>query len=333
MSRLSKRSLLRVVENAIHASGWNYIHLTSSGFHPASYQIYRHGQSHRVRVYIWNLTPGGRNRPEDEWRIQMTGVKSLKPEIEGKTVVLGWQKESGVFAGFDFERHQSGFGASPSVQLREAAIHEAALKRFATHNKGNGELAIAFLPELFASYVENLEPLHQCGKIAREVDVLNEIGQGTGGVIDQAIEFQVDESRRYAVLAVKRALRKLDFRARVLTAYSNTCAMCGVQLQLLDGAHILPAAHPDSTDETHNGIALCALHHRAFDRALVTFDVSFRIHLNQARIKTLEETLQAAGLTRFKAALRPILSVPPDKRDWPAERFVKRANTLRGWDL
>lgn len=333
MTRLSKRSLLRVVENAIHASGWNYIHLTSSEAHPARYQIYRHDQSHQVRIYIWNLTRGGQNRPPDEWRIQMTGVTSLEPEIGGKTVVLGWQDKSGVFAGFDFERHQSGFGASPSVQLREAAIHEAVLNRFALHSKGNGELAIAFLPEFFASYVENLEPLHQCGKIAREVDVLNEIGQATGGVIDQAVEFQVDESRRYAVLAARRALRELDFRARVLTAYSNTCAMCGVQLQLLDGAHILPAAHPDSTDGTENGIALCALHHRAFDRALVTFDVSFRIHVNRVRIKTLKESRLDSGLARFKSALRPILSVPPDKRDRPAERFVKRANTLRGWDL
>lgn len=333
MTRLNKRSLLRVVENAIHASGWNYIHLTPSGVHPASYQIYRHDQSHRVRIYIWNLTPGGRNRPTDEWRIQMTGVASLEPEIGGKTVVLGWQDESGVFAGFDFERHRAGFGASPSVQLREAALHAAALNRFAPHNKGNGELAIAFLPEFFACYVENLEPLHQCGKIAREVDVLNEIGQGTGGVIDQAVELEVDEPRRYAVLAARRVLRELDFRARVLTAYSDRCAMCGVQLQLLDGAHILPAVHPDSTDGTDNGIALCALHHRAFDRALVTFDVGFRIRVNQARIKTLKLNRRAAGLARFKSTLRPILSVPADKRDRPAERFVKQANALRGWDL
>ena len=30
---------------------------------------------------------------------------------------------------------------------------------------------------------------------------------------------------------------------------TDSGAMCGIQLKLLDGAHILPAKHPDSTDQ------------------------------------------------------------------------------------
>ena len=107
--------------------------------------------------------------------------------------------------------------------------------------------------------------------------------------------------------------------------------MCGIQLRLLDAAHILPAAHPDSTDGTDNGVALCALHHRAFDRTLVTFDAQFRTHVNETALTRLQQENQTAGLAEFRRALRPILALPPARRDRPASRFVDRANELRGW--
>ena len=80
MTRLSKSQLLHVVGDAIRESGWNFLYLTSQGNHPARYQIYRNGRTYRIRVYIWNLTPGGRNRPADEWRIQVTGLARFEPE-------------------------------------------------------------------------------------------------------------------------------------------------------------------------------------------------------------------------------------------------------------
>ena len=109
--------------------------------------------------------------------------------------------------------------------------------------------------------------------------------------------------------------------------------MCGIQLRLLDGAHILPAAHPDSTDGTDNGVALCALHHRAFDRAFITFDQEFRIHVNENMTNELQAANLGDGLEAFKDALRPELALPPDKRDRPARRFIEKANELRGWPL
>ena len=47
----------------------------------------------------------------------------------------------------------------------------------------------------------------------------------------------------------------------------------------------------------------------------------------------LKVTKHAGGLDAFKNALRPVLALPPDKRDRPARRFVDAANELRGWSL
>lgn len=333
MARLTKSQLLHVVENAIRESGWNFLYLTPTGEHPARYQIYRGDSGYRARVYIWNLTHGGQNRPADEWRIQVTGLDRFAPEIGGKTIILGWWDEVGVFAGFDYTRHAGELGASPSIQLREAALHKAVTRGFAPHNKGNGELAIAFRPDFLGTYVENLESLHQCGQADQEIEVLRQIGEDPDEVRDEEIEREVAGPRRYAVISAKRALREIDFRDRVLTAYGHRCAMCGVQLRLLDGAHILPAAHPDSTDGTDNGVALCALHHRAYDRAFVTFDPDYRVHVNERMAEELRAADRGGGLDKFKQALRPIMALPPDNRDRPAGPLVEAANELRGWAL
>ena len=333
MARLLKSQLFHVVENAIRESGWNFLYLPSPspGGHPARYQIYRNDRSYQIRVYIWNLTHGGRTRPVDEWRIQVTGVTRFETEPDGKTLILGWWDDVGVFAGFDYARHQGRLGASPSIQLRVDALRDAVRDGFAPHNKGNRELVIAFRPDFLGTYIESLEFLHECGQVDQEIDVLNQIGKAPEKVKDEQIEQVVAKKRRYAIVSTKRALRAINFRDRVLTAYRHRCAMCGVQLRLLDAAHILPVARPDSTDGTDNGVALCTLHHRAYDRAFVVFGLNYQIHVNENMAKELKATDHGAGMKRFKRFLRPMLILPPDKRDRPAEPFVKAANKLRGW--
>ncbi len=333
MARLSKLQLFNVFEEAIHESEWEFFHLSQPEDHPARYQVCRDRRSHRVCVYIWNLTPGGRNRPRDEWRIQITGVNRFLPEPGGKTLILGWQQGLSVFAGFDLARHRAGLGLSPSIQLRENVLHQAVKDGFALHNKGNQELAIAFRPDFLVSYIENLESLHECGQVAAEIEMLNQIARSPAGVEDEEVEKEIAEPRRHALISTKRALREVDFRRRVLLAYCQRCAMCGVQLRLLDGAHILPVAHPDSTDGTDNGVALCASHHRAFDRAFVTFDPHFSIHVNPNKVKEFKAGNLAGGLNEFKSALRSSLILPRHRRDRPAKGFVEKANAARGWTL
>ncbi len=192
-------------------------------------------------------------------------------------------------------------------------------------------MAIAFRPDFLGTYIQNLEPLHACGRIPSEIDVLNEIAKDPASVGESKIEGEVAAPRQFAVVTTTRALRDLNFRDRVLTAYGHRCAMCGVQLKLLDAAHVLPAVHPHSTDETCNGVALCALHHRAYDKAFVTFDERFQIRHNTRIAADLKISGHDGGLASFTKALRSLLILPPAAYDRPAAAFVKEANSLRGW--
>ncbi|OKL43291.1 hypothetical protein A3843_14340 [Pseudovibrio exalbescens] len=305
--------------------------------HPAVYQLVNYVNSFRLRVYIWNLTFGGRIQLPDEWRIQVTGLPVVRggqqfvPDIGGKTVILGWCEELEVFAAYDIRKHLGILGGSPSIQIRQPALEKARINGLASHFKGEEEVAFAIKPSYMAAYLENMEDLHACGSSEEALRILDEICKDPNKVNEKDIQDHVPELRRWAVVSTKKALRDANFKDRVLTAYSQTCAMCGVQLRLIDAAHLLPAAHPESTDETSNGIALCALHHRAFDSALVTFDVDYRIHRNLSKERELANSGLDVGLAGFSEKLLPQINLPQNLKDRPSSKYLEKVNAMRGW--
>lgn len=333
MARLLKPDLLRAVENGFRAGGWTVLYLTRPHDHPARYRISKDNISATVRVYVWNITHGGGQRSASEHRIQITSLNGprLLPETQGKTLILGYWADQEVFAGFDYAFHSGLLGGSPSLQIGESALLAAHQRRFAMHEKENGELAIAFTPDFVGTYVENLTELHATGHVPAEVGLLIRMANNPDLVPEPEIISTVAAQRQFAVTQTRRALRALDFKKRVLSAYSHACAMCGMQLQLLDGAHILPVSEPGSTDETANGVALCALHHRAYDRGLVTFDQRYRVQVNNQHLEDLRAAGHDAKLGEFRESLRRAICVPADPGDRPNPQYVDQANKLRRW--
>ena len=69
--------------------------------------------------------------------------------------------------------------------------------------------------------------------------------------------------------------RDPNFRPSVLRAYENRCAVCGFDVRLRDHPIALEAAHirwhmSGGPDKEENGLALCVLHHKLFDRGAFT---------------------------------------------------------------
>jgi putative restriction endonuclease len=333
MAGLRKSELFDQVEEGFRLGGWKVLYLSGHNRNPTEYVIFQSDQRYRVKVYIWTVTPGGKSRPVDEFRIQPTATKQFIPEVGGKTLILGWWPQADVFAGFDLRRHSGPLGSSPSFQIGESALRHAAVSGFAPYKKASGELAVAFQPDFLGTYVQYLEEIHDSGAVPKEISLLEKLGSAPENVEDKEISKKVAKKRRFAFSQTRRALRDINFSKRVFTAYGHRCAMCGIQLRLLEGAHIVPVAERDSTDETSNGIALCALHHKAYDDSLVTFDEKYRVHLNNNRIKELKKSSRDEGLPAFRKALRTIIYLPPDQRDRPDPDYVEQANDLRGWTL
>lgn len=329
-SRHRKYDLLEIIIQGIRDDGWSIIYLSDPKFHPFRLKIYRNDESHNIRIYVWNLTHGGgAQRPADEYRIQITGVDRFEQETDGKTLILGWWREGEVFAGFDFNKHSGALGFSPSIQIREEALRKAHIKGVAPWEKDNHEIAIAFRPDFIGEYVRNLEPLHSFGESDTDLEVLEEVTDDPDEVNDTEIS-AVTAERQTAVISVKKKIRDNSFKSRILTSYSNKCAFCGLQLKLIDAAHIVPVQH-NGTDETSNGIALCALHHRAFDRNLVTLNGDYQVIYNPSQFDKLREIGLDGGADKFVDDLRAVIHLPPTISDRPHVDYIQTANQIRGW--
>lgn len=79
-----------------------------------------------------------------------------------------------------------------------------------------------------------------------------------------------EADRRYAERLTKTRVHQPLFRAQVLTAYDQCCAVCRLKyVALLDAAHILRDGHPRGDAVVENGLSLCKIHHAAFDENLI----------------------------------------------------------------
>jgi putative restriction endonuclease len=76
--------------------------------------------------------------------------------------------------------------------------------------------------------------------------------------------------RSYQLRLTLQRVNQAEFRQRVLRAYRLACTVCQLHhAELLDAAHILPDGHPLGEPIVPNGLALCKLHHAAFDANIV----------------------------------------------------------------
>lgn len=93
--------------------------------------------------------------------------------------------------------------------------------------------------------------------------------------------------RQYAVAEVRRRLHQPLFRERVLSAYGGACALCRLRhAPLLEAAHIKRDAD-GGEPVVPNGVAMCAIHHRAFDAQMLGIRPD---HIVEIRQDILSET-------------------------------------------
>jgi putative restriction endonuclease len=139
--------------------------------------------------------------------------------------------------------------------------------------------------------------------------------------------------RRRSVRTYNQLRREASFAARVLSVYGNRCAICGVQLRLLDAAHIVPVGLPGSTDETKNGIALCPTHHRSFDRGLIGITPEYRIELNGPKLAEMRRLGLIDGLEEFKTWSRvgDRIHLPDLATLRPDPEYLRRGLRTRGF--
>lgn len=120
-------------------------------------------------------------------------------------------------------------------------------------------------------------------------------------------------------------------RERVLTAYEYRCAFCGYDGRLGQVAVGLEAAHVrwwafDGPDDVDNGLCLCSLHHKLFDKGVLGVGEGHRVLVSQHFVG--HGTAARAQVTDLSG--RPLLGPQPgtapiaaSHRAWHTEQVFR----------
>jgi putative restriction endonuclease len=133
--------------------------------------------------------------------------------------------------------------------------------------------------------------------------------------------------RRYAERVVWQRLHQPLFRERVLLAYENRCALCRLRhRELLDAAHILGDAE-GGEPVVPNGIAMCKIHHAAFENQLFGVRPDYRVHVSSTVLAerdgpTLLHALQEIHGTRLELPRSRAARPDPDRLEERYEDFL-----------
>lgn len=143
------------------------------------------------------------------------------------------------------------------------------------------------------------------------------------GELCEAVGLALEEAETGTVSAARRR-RDRRMRDLVLTAYEYQCAFCGYDGRIgavpvgLEAAHVRWWAF-DGPDDVENGLCLCSLHHKLFDKGVLGLGESHRILVSQSFVghstAAREHVVALAGrpLTGPQPGVRPVAAA---HRSW-----------------
>ena len=106
--------------------------------------------------------------------------------------------------------------------------------------------------------------------------------------LDESLRFLPDpghlteDQRRYVERVVRQRMHQPEFRSRVLGAYELKCAVCDLKkTPLLDAAHITADSAAEGLPVVTNGLALCKIHHAAYDENILGISPDYVVHINE----------------------------------------------------
>jgi len=127
--------------------------------------------------------------------------------------------------------------------------------------------------------------------------------------------------RNYVTRVTLQRLHQETFRQRVLRAYRERCAICRLKhTELLEAAHILPDGHPRGEPIVPNGLALCRLHHAAFDRYVIGIRPDLVIEVRSDVLEEKDGPMLRYGLQAISGQR---ILVPGAARERPREAFLE----------
>ncbi len=131
-----------------------------------------------------------------------------------------------------------------------------------------------------------------------------------------------EPSREYRARIVQARMHQARFRQAVLRAYRRCCAVCRLRRgELVEAAHIVGDAD-GGLPVVPNGLALCKLHHAAFDRHILGIRPDLRVVIRADVLDEVDGPMLIHGLQGFHD--QPLGVVPSRHLERPSPEFLER---------
>ncbi len=130
--------------------------------------------------------------------------------------------------------------------------------------------------------------------------------------------------RRYLLAETKRRLHQPLFASKVMLAYDESCAVCALRhRELLDAAHIIPDGDDLGLPIVPNGLALCKIHHAAYDQNILGIRPDCVVEIHHRLLDEIDGPMLRHGLQQHHG--QSLMRIPQRRIDRPdAERLSIR---------
>ena len=138
-----------------------------------------------------------------------------------------------------------------------------------------------------------------------------------------------DTLRRYLIGQTRRRLHQPVFASQVMVAYDTHCAVCNLaHRRLLDAAHIVPDTQPGGEPIVVNGLALCKIHHAAYDANVLGIRPDHVVQIHRRLLDEIDGPMLRHGLQEHHG--KPLMRVPTRRSDRPdPDRLTYRYEQFR----
>jgi putative restriction endonuclease len=157
-------------------------------------------------------------------------------------------------------------GADGSVRYKWRGVDPGHADNRALRAAMHNGVPLAYFIPVARGVYEAIYPVYLVDEDRRAHEFAVELGQP----IDSSEHTALALDRRYTHRLTQQRLHQVVFRPRVLRAYESRCALCSLRhVPLLDAAHILPDRHVRGDPVVPNGLAMCKIHHAAYDANII----------------------------------------------------------------
>lgn len=123
-------------------------------------------------------------------------------------------------------------------------------------------------------------------------------------------------ARRYFMRLAKARVHQPVFRSMVLSAYENRCTICMLaHPSLLDAAHIVADNDEQGIAAVVNGLAMCKIHHAAFDRFFLGIRPDYVVEIRHDLLEEVDGPMLRHGLQELHG--NHLMTIPKSRRDRP----------------